>query len=84
MDDGRPGWARKADQVVDRMQGIEAGHGAAVADLKEVVLEATATIREKLSDGNRILRESIVKHPTQALGIAVGMGVLLGWLIKRR
>jgi ElaB/YqjD/DUF883 family membrane-anchored ribosome-binding protein len=66
--------------MVDRTQGVEAGLG----DLKERVLEVSATVSEKLSGGTQILRDYIVKEPTRALGIAVGMGVLLGWLIKRR
>jgi ElaB/YqjD/DUF883 family membrane-anchored ribosome-binding protein len=28
--------------------------------------------------------EYIVKEPAKALGLALGVGVLLGWLIKRR
>jgi ElaB/YqjD/DUF883 family membrane-anchored ribosome-binding protein len=66
--------------MVDRTQGVEAGLG----DLKERVLEVSATVSEKFSGGTQILRDYIVKEPTRALGIAVGMGVLLGWLIKRR
>jgi ElaB/YqjD/DUF883 family membrane-anchored ribosome-binding protein len=70
--------------MVERTEGIEAGLGIGIGDLKERALETSATVTEKLSDGTRILRDYIVKEPTRALGIAVGMGVLLGWLIKRR
>jgi ElaB/YqjD/DUF883 family membrane-anchored ribosome-binding protein len=68
----------------DRTQGLEEVLGSSVDDLKERALEATATVREKLSGGSQILRDYIVKEPTRALGIALGMGVILGWLIKRR
>jgi ElaB/YqjD/DUF883 family membrane-anchored ribosome-binding protein len=70
--------------MVDRMEGLEASPGLRVDDLKERALEFTAAAREKLSGGSQVLRDYIVKEPVRALGVAVGMGVLLGWLIKRR
>jgi len=70
--------------MAGRAQDVEPGLGLGIGEVKELALEASATITEKLSDGTRILRGFIVKEPTRALGIAVGMGVLLGWLIKRR
>ena len=70
--------------MAGRAQDVEAGLGFGIGDLKERTLETSATLTEKLSDGTRVLREYIVKEPARALGIALGMGVLLGWLIKRR
>jgi len=70
--------------MVDQTQGLESGLEARVDDVKEKVLELTATAREQLSFGTQFLRDSIVKQPVRALGIALGMGVILGWLIKRR
>jgi ElaB/YqjD/DUF883 family membrane-anchored ribosome-binding protein len=66
--------------MVDRSAGLE----ASVGDVKEKALEIAATAREQILGGSHLLREYIVKEPTRALGIAVGMGVILGWLIKRR
>ena len=72
--------------MVDRTQDLEASQvpGLGVGDLKERALELAATAREQLSGGSRLVREYIVKEPTKALGVALGMGVILGWLIKRR
>jgi len=70
--------------MVDRTQGLDSGLGAQVDDAKQKALDIAATAREQLSSGTRLLRDYIVKEPTRALGIAVGMGVILGWLIKRR
>jgi ElaB/YqjD/DUF883 family membrane-anchored ribosome-binding protein len=70
--------------MVDRTQGLDAGLGASVDDIKEKALDLAATAREQISGGRKVLREYIVKEPTKALAVAVGMGVLLGWLIKRR
>ena len=70
--------------MVDRTLGVESGLGARVDEAKEKALDLAATAREQFSGGSRILREYIVKEPTRALGLALGMGVILGWLIKRR
>lgn len=70
--------------MVDRTQGLDAGLGARAGEAKERALEFAATAREQFSGATRSLRDYIVKEPTRALGIALGMGVLLGWLIKRR
>jgi ElaB/YqjD/DUF883 family membrane-anchored ribosome-binding protein len=66
--------------MVDRATGIE----SSLDDVKEKALEFAATAREQFAGGTHLLREYIVKEPTRALGIALGMGVVLGWLIKRR
>jgi ElaB/YqjD/DUF883 family membrane-anchored ribosome-binding protein len=70
--------------MVDRAEGLEANLGVGVDVIKERALELAATAREQFSGGHKLVRDYIVKEPTRALGIAVGMGVILGWLIKRR
>ena len=70
--------------MVDRSHSLDPGLGAQVEGVKEKALDFAATAREQLSGGTRFLRDYIVKEPTRALGIALGMGVILGWLIKRR
>lgn len=54
------------------------------AGLKDRALEVAASARESLVGGSGKVKEYIGKQPTRALGIAFGIGVLLGWLIKRR
>jgi ElaB/YqjD/DUF883 family membrane-anchored ribosome-binding protein len=70
--------------MVDRLRELEPGLGVRLDDVKEKALDLAATARERFSGGSHLLREYIVKEPTRSLGIAVGMGVILGWLIKRR
>ena len=53
-------------------------------EIKERALEFAATAREQVSGRTRGLRDYIVKEPTRALGIALVLGVVVGWLIKRR
>jgi ElaB/YqjD/DUF883 family membrane-anchored ribosome-binding protein len=52
--------------------------------LKEQALELAAVARERFGNGARIVKDFTIKEPTKALGIALGVGVFLGWLIKRR
>lgn len=59
-------------------------YGPQVDALREQALEFAAGAREKLVGGERQLRDYIKEKPAAALGIAMGVGVLLGWLIKRR
>ena len=54
------------------------------SEWKSRALEFAATARESLSESTKNIRKSIEEQPAQALGLALGMGVLLGWLIKRR
>ena len=61
-----------------------ANHASGQADIKERALELAATAREQVSGGTRGLKEYIIKEPTRALGIALVLGVVIGWLIKRR
>lgn len=70
--------------MIDRMQGLGANYGPQAEELKEKALEYAATAREQLAEGSDKLKEYVVKEPARALGIALGVGVLLGWMIKRR
>ena len=69
--------------MIDRMQGLESAYGPQAEEMKERALEYAATAREQLSMGSERIRDYVVKEPRR-LGIARGVGVLLGWLIKRR
>jgi len=70
--------------MVERAQATDAAPGARVGEIKERAKDIAATAREQFSGGSATLRKYIIKQPARALGIALGMGVLLGWLIKRR
>jgi len=70
--------------MIDRVQGLESSYGPQAEELKEKALEYAATAREQLVQGSEKVRGYVVQQPARALGIALGVGVLLGWLIKRR
>ena len=55
-----------------------------VAAVKEKALDVSATVRERLEQGRHSLTAFTTEKPAQALGLALGMGVLFGWWLKRR
>ena len=71
--------------MIDRMQqGAESALPPQVEQLRETALDLAASARERLASGTDLVRTYVIRQPARALGIALGMGVLLGWLIKRR
>lgn len=70
--------------MIDRMQNLESSYGPQLDEMKEQALIYAASARERLAEGREKVRDYIVNEPARALGIALGVGVLLGWLIKRR
>jgi len=71
--------------MIDRIRDVPpSGMGGQAEQIKEKALDAAAAARERLARGTDYLRGVIVEHPARALGVALGMGVILGWLIKRR
>lgn len=59
-------------------------HPEAVLGWQDRALETVATVKESLGKGSKSIKDYIVKEPARALGLALGVGVALGWLIKRR
>lgn len=70
--------------MIDRMKDLEASLGPQADEMKERALEYAAVARERLADGSERVKNYVIKEPARALGIALGVGVLLGWMIKRR
>jgi ElaB/YqjD/DUF883 family membrane-anchored ribosome-binding protein len=70
--------------MIDRMQDLESGYGPQLDSLKEQAQIYAATARERMAEGSEKVREYIVNEPARALGIALGLGVFLGWMLKRR
>ena len=46
--------------------------------------EIAGTVRDKAVEGVRAADATVREHPYQAIGIALGVGALLGYLVSRR
>ena len=70
--------------MINRIADLGANLGVPTEDLKETALVYAAAAKEQMAEGSERVKQYIINQPARALGIALGMGVLLGWLIKRR
>ena len=68
----------------DRVQGLKAEFTPQMDEIKAMARQDVAVARERLADGGAIVRDYVVRDPVKALGIALCVGVVLGWLIRRR
>jgi len=46
--------------------------------------ETYGNVREKIIKGTEVTNEAAHKHPYRVLGIGLGLGTLLGYLVARR
>lgn len=53
-------------------------------DLKEKLSDSVSFARERITSGARQADSTIRTHPYETLAIALGVGVLLGVLLRRR
>ena len=70
--------------MIDRIRGMETGDASQAEVIKEKALDFVATARERLAEGSETIKGFVIKEPARALGLALGLGVVLGWLLKRR
>ena len=57
---------------------------ASLAVYKEKLVDAEQAMMERTKEAARATDEYVHDHPWQAVGVAAGVGVLLGMLIARR
>jgi hypothetical protein len=65
-----------------RDRGTDAGTQS--EELMELVLRSAAIARERIVAESERVKAYVIREPARALGIALAMGVLIGWVIKRR
>jgi len=70
--------------MIDRIQEPSGVSAPGLDDIKEQALNAWAVARERLTRSGQVIRDYTHEQPVRALGVALGVGVFLGWLIKRR
>lgn len=70
--------------MIDRLQSPEGGFADQAEEMKARALEYAGSARVRFSEGSGFVKDYVHKQPARALGIALGLGVVVGWLIKRR
>jgi ElaB/YqjD/DUF883 family membrane-anchored ribosome-binding protein len=70
--------------MIDRVQAMKSEFTPQLEEIKAMALQDVAVARERLAEGRAIVKEYVVREPVKALGIALCVGVILGWLIKPR
>jgi len=70
--------------MIDRIHPDALGYADQAEELKARAMEIASTAGARFSEGNAFVKDYVKRQPARALGIALGLGVVLGWLIKRR
>ncbi len=79
-EDARALMSATADVAGEKVAEARKRLGAALESGKELYGRA----REKALEGAKAADETVREHPYQAIGIALGLGTLLGYLLARR
>jgi ElaB/YqjD/DUF883 family membrane-anchored ribosome-binding protein len=74
----------KVPKMIDRVLDSESEVVSQPAELKKTAQKFGEVARERVGEMNELGEAYTVRQPARALGIAFGLGVLLGWMIKRR
>jgi ElaB/YqjD/DUF883 family membrane-anchored ribosome-binding protein len=69
-----------ADVAGEKVSAARKRLAAALESGKEIY----SRVRDKAAESARAADEVVHKHPYQAIGIALGVGALIGYLISRR
>ena len=70
--------------MIDRIQPPEMSLADQAEEWQARDLEYSESARRRLADVNAFAKDYTKNQPARAVGIAFGLGVFLGWLIKRR
>jgi ElaB/YqjD/DUF883 family membrane-anchored ribosome-binding protein len=79
-DDARALMAATADVAGEKVSEAR----KRLADALERGKEIYGRVREKAVEGAKAADEAVHEHPYQAIGIAFGVGAILGYLVSRR
>jgi ElaB/YqjD/DUF883 family membrane-anchored ribosome-binding protein len=84
VDDAEALLQATAAQTGDRVDGIRERAKASLKQAKTRLLEAEGEAMEQVREAAASADEYVHQNPWQAVGVAAGVGLLLGLLISRR
>ena len=73
-----------AGQAGEKMTAARERIQASLAVYKDKLVDAERALVEKTKEAARATDEYVHEHPWQAVGVAAGIGFLLGLLVSRR
>ena len=79
-EDARALMTATADVAGEKVSEARRRLAAALENGKELY----GRVRDKAVEGAKATDEAVHEHPYQAIGIALGVGVLIGYLVARR
>ena len=80
VEDARALMAATADVAGEKVGEARKGLAAALERGKEIY----GRVKEKAVEGAKATDQAVHEHPYQAIGIALGVGALVGYLLARR
>jgi ElaB/YqjD/DUF883 family membrane-anchored ribosome-binding protein len=79
-EDARALMAATADVTGDKVSEARKRLAAALERGKEIY----GRVREKAVEGAKVTDQAVHEHPYQAIGIALGVGAIIGYVVARR
>ncbi len=79
-EDARALMAATADVAGEKVSEARKRLAAALERAKEIA----GRVREKAVEGAKVTDKAVREHPYQAIGIALGVGAIVGYLVARR
>ena len=79
-EDARALMSATADVAGEKVSEARKRLAAALESAKAIA----GRVRDKAVEGAKAADEAVHEHPYQAIGIALGVGVILGYLVARR
>ncbi|HEY3760583.1 MAG TPA: hypothetical protein VGN23_02445 [Verrucomicrobiae bacterium] len=84
MDDAKALMTATANVAEEKVVEARQRLAAALDRCKDAGLEAWENIQDKAVAGARAADQTVRQYPYQSLGIAFGLGAVIGFLLKRR
>lgn len=77
LDSGVANCSAQAQQTRQRLE-------AAMEEARQSWAECRPNVRQRLSQWQHASDDYVHQHPWTTMGVAIGMGVAMGWLLGRR
>jgi ElaB/YqjD/DUF883 family membrane-anchored ribosome-binding protein len=77
LNSGVEGCSTQASQTRQRLESV-------VSELKQAMNECSPNVRQRLSQWQHASDDYVHHHPWSTMSAALGVGLMVGWLMSRR